>query len=112
MAKSIPPFTFKNGFREPGTGAPWETKITEGDKEESHYVTPPTIDALTSTVYNDFGMNTLRTWPTLFNGTSSPHGLPDWWKPGKEVDVLICGGRCCVRAFGIETPKLTVSSWS
>ncbi|KAJ5170458.1 uncharacterized protein N7500_003241 [Penicillium coprophilum] len=33
----------------------------------------------------------LRTWPTLYDGTASPHGVPEWWKPLNQVDVLICG---------------------
>ncbi|KAF7512314.1 hypothetical protein GJ744_001882 [Endocarpon pusillum] len=113
MAKSIPPFTWKNGFRQAGQGRPWATENWNGyvvnghgngeengngngngvvKKEQSHYVTPPSAEPLTSTVHNDFGLNTLRTWPTIYNGTSSPHGVPEWWDPSGEVDVLICGG--------------------
>lgn len=109
MAKSIKSFSWKNGFREAGEGRPWATEDRNGYgngdangyehvngngavKEQSHYVTPPFVEPLTSTVHNDFGLNTLRTWPTMYNGTSSPHGLPEWWDPSGEVDVLICGG--------------------
>jgi phenol 2-monooxygenase (NADPH) len=108
MAKSIQSFTWKKGFREAGEGRPWATEEDRNGyvnghgngngngngvvKEQSHYVTPPFAEALTSTVHNDLGLNTLRTWPTIYNGTSSPHGLPGWWKPSGEVDVLICGG--------------------
>lgn len=60
--------------------------------EESHYVTPPFSEPLSSTVHNSLGLNVARNWPTLYNGTQSPHGIPDWWKPSGKVDVLICGG--------------------
>lgn len=92
MAKSIPPFSWKNGYRETGEGRPWATEARNGAGKESHYVTPPFAEPLTSIAHNDLGLNTLRTWPTIYNGTSSPHGLPEWWKPSEEVDVLICGG--------------------
>lgn len=95
MAKSVPAYTWKNGFREPGEKFPWKTDSVEivEDKEEPHYVTPPTSEILTSNVHNSLGLNTLRTWPTIFDGTKSPHGLPEWWKPSSNVDVLICGGK-------------------
>jgi phenol 2-monooxygenase len=92
MAKSILPFTWKNGFREPGEGTPWATEARKTGEKESHYVTPPSAESLTSTIHNSFGLNVLRTWPTIYNGTSSPQGLPEWWNPAGEVDVLICGG--------------------
>lgn len=93
MASSIQPFSWKNGFREPGQGTPWLSERLNGTLEEQgHYVTPPSSEILTSTVHNDIGFNVLRTWPTLYDGTSNPHGLPDWWQKKGEVDVLICGG--------------------
>jgi phenol 2-monooxygenase (NADPH) len=92
MAKSIPPFSWKNGFRQAGEGTPWATEGRNGGGKASHWVTPPFEETETSTVHNDFGLNTLRTWPTMYNGTSSPHALPEWWNPSGEVDVLICGG--------------------
>lgn len=94
MAKSVLPSSFKNGFREPGKGAPWlvETKEFTGDDDEPHWVTPPSSEMLSSSVHNSLGLNTVRAWPTIYDGTSSPHGLPEWWKPSSEVDVLICGG--------------------
>lgn len=95
MAKSVLPATWENGFKEPGKGAPWvvETSVPESlEDEEPHYTTPPSADILTSGVHNELGLNVLRTWPTIYDGTNTPHGLPDWWKPSSKVDVLICGG--------------------
>lgn len=95
MATSVQPHSWKKGFRQLHEGTPWvfEEKNVIDEKDEAHYVTPPSSEILTSTVHNSLGLNTLRTWPTIYNGTSSPHGLPAWWKPSAEVDVLICGGR-------------------
>ncbi len=98
MAKSVQPFTWKNGFRQPSSGAPWSTERLHGDSdgddayEQSHYVNPPSVEILTSTVHNSLGLNVLRMWPTIYDGTNSPHGIPSWWQPSNEVDVLICGG--------------------
>ncbi|KAL7267927.1 hypothetical protein RUND412_009468 [Rhizina undulata] len=89
-ATSIPPITFKNGFKEPSSGTPWIQETQPGDDEPS-YVPPPSLELLTSTHHNSLGINVLRTWPTLENGTNNPHGLPEWFKKEKEVDVLICG---------------------
>ena len=78
----------------PSETAAWATEninFTE-DGEKSHYMTPPYNEPLSSTVYNSLGSNAIRTWPTIYNGTESPHGVPHWWKPQKKVDVLICGG--------------------
>lgn len=91
MATSIPPHTWKNGFRQPA--GPLITvddleKLTNGE----HYEPPASEELPTSTVNNNLGTNLLRTWPTMYNGTESPQGLPSWWKPSKEVDVLIIGG--------------------
>ena len=96
MAKTAPPLTWKNGFAQPTTTATWaeEDYHTNEFGEASHYVVPPSEEPLTSTVHNSFGLNVLRTWPTLYNGTQSPHGIPDWWQPAAEVDVLISGGKC------------------
>ncbi len=95
MAKSVEAFTWKNGFRQPSSGTPWafEQHNGNGDADEKlHLSYHPSHDVLTSTVHNSLGLNTLRTWPSIYDGTNSPHGLPSWWKPKKEVDVLICGG--------------------
>ncbi|KAL8886460.1 MAG: hypothetical protein Q9205_007480 [Flavoplaca limonia] len=93
MAKSLSPSTFHNGYRQAGKGTPWviESKEIGGDDDESHWITPPSSEVLSSSVHNSLGLNTMRTWPTIYDGTSSPHGLPKWWKPTNEVDVLICG---------------------
>ena len=94
MAKSLPAFTWRNGFRELGNEVPWKNNRVDilDETKEPHYVAPPASEILTSNVHNALGLNTLRTWPTIYDGTSSPHGVPDWWKPESEVDVLICGG--------------------
>ena len=95
MAKSVEPSTWKNGFRQPAQGNPWIFKDEEtiDEEHEAHYVVPPRLEQLTSTTHNSLGLNSLRTWPTIFNGTSSPHGTPEWWKPSSEVDVVISGGK-------------------
>ena len=62
------------------------------DSDTPTYELPPSVEVITSPQHNSLGFNVLRTWPTLFNGTASPHGVPDWWKPSETVDVLICGG--------------------
>ena len=95
MAKSVSPFTWKNGYRQAASGTPWKINglsLTESG-EEAHYEVPGSQELLTSTVHNSLGLNTLRTWPTIYNGTNSPYGIPEWWQPRGEVDVLICGGR-------------------
>ncbi|MCJ1423734.1 hypothetical protein MMC29_001618 [Sticta canariensis] len=95
MARSLPPCTWKNGFAEPAEIAAWtnEANYMTEDGEKSHYTRPPAEEPLSSTVHNRLGRNTLRTWPTLYDGTESPHGQPRWWKPSTEVDVLICGDK-------------------
>lgn len=95
MAKSVLPSTWENGFKEPGKGAPWvaESSVAnEAEDEELHYTTPPSSEILTSEVHNELGLNVLRTWPTIYDGTNTPHDLPEWWAPSSEVDVLVCGG--------------------
>ncbi|KAK4695814.1 hypothetical protein P7C71_g2001, partial [Lecanoromycetidae sp. Uapishka_2] len=92
MAASTLPSTFKNGFRQPGKGTPWAVGAKEViDDDEPHWVTPPSSEILSSDVHNTLGLNTIRSWPTMYDGTKSPHGLPEWWRPSSEVDVLICG---------------------
>ena len=78
----------------PSETAAWATEDvnTTEDGEKSHYVTPRYNEPLSSIVHNSLGSNVIRTWPTIYNGTESPHGLPYWWKPQTKVDVLICGG--------------------
>lgn len=92
MARSLQPFTWQNGFQESLPYAPWEIEAKSGQRQESSYDLPPSKEQLTSNVHNSFGLNVMRTWPTLFDGTNSPHGLPSWWQPPDKVDVLICGG--------------------
>lgn len=95
MAATLPPVTFKNGFSQPASSAAWaadDNNITEHG-EEAHFLTSPFEEPFTSSTRNYLGTNVLRTWPTLYNGTESPHGVPDWWRPSNEVDVLICGGK-------------------
>lgn len=95
MATVLPPLTWENGFAEPAETASWadkENNLTENG-EKSHYVTPQPEEPLSSAVHNSLGFNAIRTWPTIYNGTESPRGVPDWWRPSGEVDVLICGGK-------------------
>lgn len=92
MAKSVSPYTWERGFKETSSGTPWQWN-PEVDVENDAYVTPPSKEFVTSTVHNDLGINLLRTWPTLYDGTNSPQGIPQWWNPASEVDVLICGGK-------------------
>ncbi|KAH7304215.1 FAD binding domain-containing protein [Stachybotrys elegans] len=99
MAHAIPPFTWENGFRQPSTGTPWawpqEESRSNGCEEtvddETAYVSPPSVELVTSTAHNHLGINVIRNWPTMYDGTNSPHGLPEWWEPKEEVDVLISG---------------------
>ncbi|EDU42704.1 FAD binding domain containing protein [Pyrenophora tritici-repentis Pt-1C-BFP] len=86
MAKSVASFTWERGFREPSAIPQWET-----DNDIDGTTLPPSKEVVTSSQHNDLGVNVLRTWPTLYDGTNNPHGIPAWWKPQKEVDVLICG---------------------
>ena len=102
MATKLPAFTWENGFRQASSeDAPWVWPGEhggrggdEGDSWDSNaYVTPPSVDLVSSTTHNTLGINVIRNWPTLYDGTNSPHGLPSWWAPKQEVDVLICGGK-------------------
>lgn len=100
MAASVLPSSFKNGYREPGKGAPWIVGTKEIiDDDEPHWVTPPNSELLSSSVHNSLGLNTIRSWPTMYDGTNTPHALPKWWKPSSEVDVLICGGMILSRIY-------------
>lgn len=95
MARALPPHTWENGFKKPihASATPWVWKNDEQDDDSHSFVTPPSKELLTSTAHNRVGINVIRTWPTLFDGTNNPHGTPDWWKPSDEVDVLIVGGK-------------------
>ena len=111
MATSVLPSTYKNGFRQPRKGTPWVVGAKEiFYDDEPHWVTPPSSEILSSDVHNSFGLNTIRSWPTMYDGTNSPHGLPKWWKPSTEVDVLICGGIILLR-FSLQLPFLYINSW-
>lgn len=94
MATTAGGFVFSNGYRQDAATNPWD-EPADGeawDEHEPHYSVPPSVELLTSPVHNHLGHSYLRTWPTIYNGTASPHGVPDWWKPSSQVDVLICGG--------------------
>ncbi|KAJ5478338.1 hypothetical protein N7530_003847 [Penicillium desertorum] len=94
MAHSILPNTHENGFRQPAKDPHWilpEGTEETGDTTGPQYEVPPSDEIVTSTRHNDLGFNVLRVWPTLHDGTQSPHGVPAWWKPQDKVDVLICG---------------------
>ena len=88
MAKSVSSFTWQRGFREPSSIPHWEVENDETGTQ------PPSKEVVTSSRHNELGINVLRTWPTLYDGTNNPHGVPEWWKPKQDVDVLICGGAC------------------
>jgi phenol 2-monooxygenase len=102
MAKSVPAYTWKNGFREPSADSiPWKTRPPStmiSEQDEAHYVAPPSAELVSSSAHNELGLNVVRTWPTLYDGTNSPIELPEWFKPKEEVDVLICGGKSWPRA--------------
>ncbi|RAH42804.1 FAD binding domain-containing protein [Aspergillus brunneoviolaceus CBS 621.78] len=94
MSKSPEPCTWKNGFRQPSAGEPWRYPKPDAEilpNPQSHHVTPPSVDIVTSSVHNSLGESRLRSWHTIFNGTNSPAGPLGWWEPSSEVDVLILG---------------------
>ncbi|KAL7622055.1 hypothetical protein AAE478_007556 [Parahypoxylon ruwenzoriense] len=94
MAFAIRPSTWENGFKQPAAGQPWVWDHTENDEaldDPNSYVTPPSTEIVSSDAHNDLGINVIRTWPTLYDGTNSPHGIPSWWTPLEKVDVLIVG---------------------
>ncbi|KAG7118481.1 Aromatic hydroxylase fmpF like protein [Verticillium longisporum] len=102
MATKSPAYTWENGFREldlsSASETPWSWPKSpvddNGDPAPDRtgaYVTPPSVDLTTSLTHNQLGINVVRHWPSLYDGTNSPHGVPSWWAPKEEVDVLICG---------------------
>lgn len=94
MAKAVEPATWENGFKAPSTGTPWvwpPLGQAVADDDTDAYVSIPSQELVTSAAHNDLGVNLQRTWPTMYDGTNSPHGTPDWWVPKTEVDVLIVG---------------------
>lgn len=92
MATSVKAFTYKNGFQQPSSGAPWRHRSNADDEDQPDYHAPIERELPTSRVHNHLGINVLRTWPTLYDGTNAPE-IPDWFERPKEVDVLICGGK-------------------
>ncbi|TRX93220.1 hypothetical protein FHL15_005799 [Xylaria flabelliformis] len=94
MAFAKPPATWENGFKQPATGRSWvpDHAQEDGNDDDPHvYVTPPSKEIVTSDVHNDLGINVIRTWPSIYDGTNNPHGVPTWWAPSEQVDVLIVG---------------------
>lgn len=96
MATKRPEYTWINGYRELVSA----DEDTADRNKTGHiqtgsdvYAAPPEVDLVTSPVHNHLGVNVLRNWPTLYDGTNSPHGIPSWWKPSEKVDVFICGGK-------------------
>jgi phenol 2-monooxygenase (NADPH) len=95
MATAVQPGTWENGFRQPATGPRWIWKSGDqdsADQDPDEYVTPPSKELVSSGTHNSLGVNVIRTWPTLYDGTNNPHMPPAWWQPSEEVDVLIVGG--------------------
>lgn len=94
MAQSHAPQTWQRGFSEPHLTTPtpaWADAAnyqTEGG-ERAHYAVPEGGEKPTSRVPNAFGLSSLRSWPSLYNGTEE-----EMQEMPSEVDVLICGGKC------------------
>lgn len=109
MARSLPPLTWQRGFAENAsvpTPAWADQKYYVSENEEhAHYAVPDGSEKPTSTVANEHGLSSLRSWPSLYNGTESQKILPSWWKPPSEVDVLICGGEYSSRSCDIATNR-------
>lgn len=97
MAIKRPEYTWQNGYQQLAANhSPW--KLDEEDEVKiddlsDDYMPPPSVDLVTSPVHNNLGINVLTSWPTIYDGTNSPHGIPSWWQPQEKVDVLICGGK-------------------
>ncbi|KAL2858261.1 FAD binding domain-containing protein [Aspergillus pseudodeflectus] len=112
MAHSVHPRHFRNGFMQPSSEAHWTVRdqggVPDDDDLPITYELPPSVEMVTSSVHNGYKnqINTLRTWPTIFDGTASPHRVPEWWKPPSKVDVLIVG------ADGVQPRFLeTLATW-
>lgn len=118
MAFAVPASTWENGFKQPATGRPWVFDSTQEDgvnQDPDAYVTPPSKEIVTSDAHNDIGINVIRTWPTLYDGTNSPHGLPSWWKPlagpsGLAVAASLARQGVSFRIIGNMAPT-TCWSW-
>lgn len=94
MAQSLPSSSWQRGFAEPTSCAAWEDEayFSSDHSERAHYVVPDACEKQTSLVANEHGMCSLRSWPSLYNGTATDEATPSWWKQSSEVDVLIIGG--------------------
>ncbi|KAH6635426.1 FAD binding domain-containing protein [Chaetomium sp. MPI-SDFR-AT-0129] len=96
MATKRPDFTWENGYQAPvlpkvdATEPNGEHAVPEDDDANS-YIPAPSVELVTSPAHNHLGVNVIRSWPTLYDGTNSPHGTPAWWRPKSQVDVLIVG---------------------
>lgn len=93
MATKRPDYSWENGYQEVATRSSWVLDGEAEVEESDDYVPPPSTELVTSTAHNDLGVNVILSWPTLYDGTNSPHGTPSWWQPQEKVDVLICGGK-------------------
>ncbi|KAL2168146.1 hypothetical protein VTG60DRAFT_313 [Thermothelomyces hinnuleus] len=95
MATKRPDYTWVNGYQQlaehPKTNGSAVENDVPADDDPTAYVTPPSVELVTSPAHNHFGVNVIRSWPTMYDGTNSPHGIPEWWKPKPQVDVLIVG---------------------
>ncbi|EAU35437.1 conserved hypothetical protein [Aspergillus terreus NIH2624] len=98
MASTLPPQTWEAGYARPADQASWEaeTNYVAESGERAHWMLPVHTEPPTSTIGNGLGLTHLRTWPSIYDGTAT--GKPEWFKPSKEVDVLICGAG----PFGLE----------
>lgn len=94
MARSVSSTSWQRGFAESTPTPSWadESKYISENGERAHYAVPNPREKATSTVANEFGFTSLRSWPGVYNGTEGLQTNPPWWKPSSEVDVLICGG--------------------
>ncbi|KAH7325588.1 FAD binding domain-containing protein [Stachybotrys elegans] len=94
MATKRPAFTWENGYQAPMSTSTWPApppKECALSEEAEDYVAPPEIDLVSSPTHNHLGVNVINSWPTIYDGTNNPHGVPAWWKPQEKVDVLISG---------------------
>ncbi|RYO89438.1 hypothetical protein DL766_006783 [Monosporascus sp. MC13-8B] len=100
MARSHPPQTWQRGFAEPAQTPAWAdpTRYEAEDGRPAHHALPAEGEKPTSRVPNGLGISSLRSWPTVYNGTEAQKTTPSWFKKSSEVDVLICGAG----PFGLE----------
>ncbi|KAF2004770.1 FAD binding domain-containing protein [Amniculicola lignicola CBS 123094] len=102
MAQTAASLTWNRGFATRSDAPVWadESYYRTEDGEPANLKVPVPRELPTSTMHNSITeeKNLLRTWATIYDGTQSPEGVPAWWKPQSEVDVLICGAG----PFGLE----------